>query len=123
MLADELSALLTQAEGRSQGVPKACDDRHSFETACRVCQLVSYEFFRKFVRYAGEGRLVDSLQSVASLGPVALAMAPYMAAFRTQHKDERFLQAVAQRFDASRDRVRKATKKPGSPTRSAMSTA
>jgi glycosyltransferase involved in cell wall biosynthesis len=111
VLADELSALLTQAEGRAPGVPKACDDRHSFETACRVCHLVSYEFFRKFVRYAGEGRLVDSLQSVASLGPVALAMAPYMAAFRTQHKDERFLQAVAQRFDASRDRVRKSDKK------------
>lgn len=110
-LADELTALLSQSDNRPAGLPKACDDQHSFETACRVCHLVSYEFFRKFVRFAGEGRLVDSLQSVASLGPVALAMAPYLAAFRTQHKDERFLQAVAQRFEVTRDRVQKSDKK------------
>jgi glycosyltransferase involved in cell wall biosynthesis len=110
-LVDELTHLLAQPEQDSLAAPAARDDQHSFATACRVCHLVSYEFFRKFMRYAGEGRLVDSLQTVASLGPVALSMAPYLAAFHTQHKDERFLQAVASYFPASRDRVRKSERK------------
>jgi glycosyltransferase involved in cell wall biosynthesis len=35
---------------------------------------------------------------MAALGPVALSMAPYLAAFAAQHKDEGFLQAVAAHF-------------------------
>jgi glycosyltransferase involved in cell wall biosynthesis len=92
-------------------MPAASDDQQSFEIACHVCHLLSYAFFRKFIKYAGEGRLVDSLQSVASLGPVALSMAPYLAAFRTQHKDERFLQAIAGHFEVSHGLTRKSDKK------------
>ena len=103
--------MLAQAEKQSGAIPEARDDRHSFETACRICHIVTYEFFKKFVRYAGEGRLVDSLQTVSALGPVALSIAPYLAAFRTQHKDERFLQAVAEHFPAARSRVRRSNRK------------
>ena len=111
-LLDEISMLLSRGDRPAPaGVPGASDDRQSFEIACHICHLLTYAFFRKFIKYAGEGRLVDSLQSVASLGPVTLSMAPYLAAFRTQHKDERFLQAVAARFEISRDRIRKSDKK------------
>jgi glycosyltransferase involved in cell wall biosynthesis len=110
-LLDEISTLLARGDRAASGVPGASEDRQSFETACHVCHLLTYAFFRKFIKYAGEGRFVDSLQSVASLGPVALSMAPYLAAFRTQHKDERFLQTVAGHFEVSRDRVRKSEKK------------
>ena len=41
---------------------------------------------------------MESLQTVAALGPVALSMAPYLAAFSAQHKDEAFLKAVAAHF-------------------------
>ncbi|HVC93983.1 MAG TPA: glycosyltransferase [Pirellulales bacterium] len=112
-LAEELSRLLAGADGNEADVaaPAALDDRRSFEIACRVCHLLTYEFFRKFVKYAGEGKLVDSLQTVAALGPVALSVAPYLAAFRTQHKDERFLQAVAAHFNVGRHRVRKSARR------------
>ncbi len=110
-LLEEISVLLARGDRDRASVPAASDDRQSFEIACHVCHLLSYTFFRKFVKYAGEGRLVDSLQSVASLGPVALSMAPYLAAFRTQHKDERFLQAIAAHYEISRDRTRKSDRK------------
>ena len=112
-LAEELSRLLAGAGGNSAEVaaPAALDDRRSFEIACRVCHLLTYEFFRKFVKYAGEGKLIDSLQTVAALGPVALSVAPYLAAFRTQHKDERFLQTVAAHFNVGRHRVRKSARR------------
>jgi glycosyltransferase involved in cell wall biosynthesis len=45
--------------------------------------------------------LIESLQTLASLGPVFLSVAPYLAAFRTQHKDEAFLQETAERFPAA----------------------
>ncbi|HWB13450.1 MAG TPA: glycosyltransferase [Pirellulales bacterium] len=110
-LLDEISTLLARGDRAAAKVPGASDDRQSFEIACHVCHMLTYAFFRKFIKYAGEGRLVDSLQSVASLGPVALSMAPYLAAFRTQHKDERFLQAIAGHFEVSRDLTRKSDKK------------
>lgn len=111
-LLEEISVLLSRADAKGvSDLPGSSDDRQSFETACHVCHLLTYAFFRKFIKYAGEGRLVDSLQTVASLGPVALSMAPYLAAFRTQHKDERFLQAVAGYFAATRGRQRKSDKK------------
>ena len=44
---------------------------------------------------------MESLQTVASLAPVALSMAPYLAAFSTQHKDERFHKAIAAHFPAA----------------------
>ena len=44
---------------------------------------------------------METLQTIASLAPVALSMAPYLAAFSTQHKDERFHQAIAAHFPAA----------------------
>ena len=44
---------------------------------------------------------MESLQTVASLAPVALSMAPYLAAFNTQHKDELFHKATAAHFPAA----------------------
>ena len=44
---------------------------------------------------------MESLQTIASLAPVALSMAPYLAAFSTQHKDEHFHKAIAAHFPAA----------------------
>jgi glycosyltransferase involved in cell wall biosynthesis len=50
--------------------------------------------------HVDEGRVVDGLQSMASLGTVLLGIAPYLTAFGVQHKDERFLHEIAKRFPA-----------------------
>ncbi len=86
---------VTTAAGRR---PTAGREDQSFETACRISQELSYAFVKQLMAHASEGRLVDGLQSLASLGTVVLGIAPYLTAFGMQHKDERFLQDVAARF-------------------------
>jgi len=66
-----------------------------------VGHVLGYSILRKFERYVREGRLMDSLQTLAALAPVALSLAPYLAAFSSQHKDEPFLQALADHFPAA----------------------
>ncbi len=77
------------------------DDRRTFRIACHISQTLGYNFLNRFVEFARKGKLMESLQTVASLAPVALSMAPYLAAFSTQHKDERFHKAVAAHFPAA----------------------
>ena len=77
------------------------DDRRTFRIACHISHVLGYSFLQRFIEFARQGKLMESLQTVASLAPVALSMAPYMAAFNTQHKDERFHKAVAAYFPAA----------------------
>lgn len=77
-------------------------DRRSFQMACEVSQELGCGFLKQFVDRVQAGSLMESLQTLASLGPVACSIAPYLAAFRTQHKDEAFLQELAIRFDSAR---------------------
>ena len=81
--------------------PDAADDQRSFLVACDISQKLGYAFLQKVIQRVSEGRLIESLQTLASLGPVAMSIAPYLAAFRTQHKDEQFLQSVAARFQTN----------------------
>ncbi len=92
---------LFDGDGKRDAVSPPDDDRRTFQIACRIGHTLSYTFLRTFERYVRQGRLIESLQTVASLGPVAMSMAPYLAAFSTQHKDEAFLQAVASHFPAA----------------------
>lgn len=74
------------------------DDRHAFETVCRLAHLLSYNLIRRFLRQFQKGNIFDGIQSLASLGTVALGVAPYLASFSSQHKDEPFLRALAEHF-------------------------
>jgi hypothetical protein len=99
MLVDELGGLFA---GRQAAVLK--DDLHerSFATSCRVCHHLAWIFFDRFIRRVRRGELLDSLQTIAALGPVALSFAPYLAAFSTQHKDEAFHRQLAAHFPSAR---------------------
>jgi glycosyltransferase involved in cell wall biosynthesis len=76
-------------------------DRQTFAVARHISESLSYAFLANFAQHLRKGRLVDSLQSFSSLGPVVLGIAPYLASFRTQHKDEDFHRTVAERFPAA----------------------
>jgi glycosyltransferase involved in cell wall biosynthesis len=92
-LVDEVSALLDKP-----GDTPAADlppERRSFLLTARLAQQLGHAFATRFVEKARGGQVIEA---VASLGPVALGIAPYLTAFVTQHKDEAFLQAVADRF-------------------------
>lgn len=102
MLVDECTQLFSQhyADIHSR-VPKPSDDERNFHLACQISDQLGYAFFREFLKYTQRGQLLESLQTLFSLAPVALSIAPYLAAFRTHHKDEGFWQQVALRFPAA----------------------
>lgn len=108
----DLFAARDLAENRSnEAAPAEAEDRRVFRLASTISEQLSYAFLKKFVAGFQKGRLIESLQTLVSLGPVGLAVAPYLAAFHTQHKDERFLQAVATRFSAPAELQEKSTRK------------
>jgi len=94
---EEFSNLFLENEPEDRALASA-DERHTFRTSCRISHTLGYSFLRKCQKYVSEGRFLDSLQTVSALGPVALSVAPYLAAFSTQHKDDGFLDAVEKHF-------------------------
>lgn len=113
---DEMAGLFSESQRtaesdqrlqpRDQGARDG-DDQRVFRLACDVSEKVTTAFVAKCLGYVFEGRFLESLQTLASLGPVAMAVAPYLAAFQTQHKDEKFLQQVAAHFPAARGMCRR----------------
>ena len=77
-------------------------EQRCFQTAKRLSHQLSFAGMRKAAKNLKKGKLTESLQSMASLGPVAFFIAPYLAAFQSQHKDERLHRQVAGRFPATR---------------------
>jgi len=102
---------LFSADGPDEAV---CDsDRHDkgrFGYACEISQQVALSCVTTMVGRLKRGRYLESLQSLASMAPVALAVAPYVTAFAAQHKDEALLQEAAGAFPASRAMVKKTGK-------------
>ena len=101
LLVEDFSRLVRRPTNRRTRRQPLMDDRRTFHIACQISHALGYGFFCRFVDFVRQGQLMESLQTVASLGPVALSMAPYLAAFSTQHKDEPFLRAVAAHFPAA----------------------
>jgi glycosyltransferase involved in cell wall biosynthesis len=70
----------------------------SFRIASRIVNQLSYTFFRKVIKNFSEGNILDCLQSVSALGPIALGSAPYFVAFKHHSKDRRLMMEASQRF-------------------------
>ena len=107
MLVDDFRQLFGEEGSEKLPEPDANDEHEraewaTFVASCRVAHTLGLRTCQKFMDGARQGRFIDSLQTLASFGPVAMSVAPYLAAIQTQHKDERFIQAVADRFEASR---------------------
>lgn len=73
-------------------------DERTFEVSCRVSHQLGYHFIENFLRHLRDVSLLESLQTFASLAPLTLSITPYLAAFRTQHKDDVLLPELARRF-------------------------
>lgn len=100
-LVEEFSKLFTE-EMRQDMVSLPGSERKAFRIACRISHALSYSFLCRFEQHLRQGQLVDSLQTIAALGPVVLSFAPFLAAFGAQHKDSPFLRHVADHFPATR---------------------
>jgi len=109
LLVDEFTAMVDEAENAdplSSGV-----DQRNFKSACRISHQVSFAFAQRFISEIKKGNLLESLQSISSLGPVMLGIAPYYTSFHTQHKDERFLKQFAAHYPATQHLKNKSGKK------------
>jgi glycosyltransferase involved in cell wall biosynthesis/predicted metal-dependent phosphoesterase TrpH len=104
LLVQEFSQLASSQDNplvRRPGQTASATD--AFEISCRLSHQLGYAFLQRFMQKVSSGDLIKSLEAVAALGPVAAAIAPYLAAFKTQHKDEAFIQQVAQHFGRTDD--------------------
>ncbi|AKJ65359.1 glycosyltransferase [Kiritimatiella glycovorans] len=102
LIVDEFTRVLedrSSADGLGGG--RRHEDNVHFYAVCEISQQLAFRFMTKFADKIRQGNLIDSLQSLSSLGPVLLGLAPYFTAFSSQHKDEGFLRAVADRFSVT----------------------
>lgn len=102
LIVEEFEKLTTQQSGMESGT-----DIRNFEVASRISHQLTYSFLQKFLSEIKRGNLLESLQSISSLGPVAMGIAPYLTAFHTQHKDEEFLRNLAAHYPATQHLARK----------------
>ena len=72
-----------------------------FKFAARAGHQLSYVFLGKFFNKIKKGHLIGAVESIASLSPVAVGFAPYLASFSTQHKDRNFLRSIAEKYSVS----------------------
>ena len=66
-------------------------ERRAFIIANLLANQVAYRIFTKFVKELSSGKLMESIQDISTLAPIALALAPYFYAFRSQTPDRRWL--------------------------------
>ena len=109
-LVEEFSKLFAE-EMRQSTVSLPGNERTAFRIASRISHALSYNFLCQFEQHLRQGRLVDSLQTIAALGPVALSFTPFLAAFGAQHQDAPFLRRVANHFPATQPLLAKNDRK------------
>ena len=63
-------------------------ERRTFEAACRLGQRAAARTLETVVSELERGDILSALPAVSDLAPVVVALSPYLAAFRFQHKDE-----------------------------------
>jgi glycosyltransferase involved in cell wall biosynthesis len=73
-------------------------DEHSFHLASSIGHAITFAFTQQFIRNIEKGRLVDSIQSISSILPIILGLAPYLTAFAAQHKDNKLLKNLERHF-------------------------
>jgi glycosyltransferase involved in cell wall biosynthesis len=88
----ELADAVGQPHMRS-AIEKATDEvaepeRRAFLTANLLVNQLAFRFFSQFITQLRSGRLIESLQFVGSLVPLALGLAPYFYAFRSPGRAE-----------------------------------
>ncbi|MEM9293041.1 MAG: glycosyltransferase [Acidobacteriota bacterium] len=73
----------------------------SFRSAATLSHRLGQRTVQRMLESLLSGNLFAALESLPKLAPAALAATPYLAAFITQHKDEKFIQQIAERFPAA----------------------
>jgi glycosyltransferase involved in cell wall biosynthesis len=70
----------------------------SFKIASRIFNELSYTFIQKLIKNFSEGNILDCIQAMSALGPIALGAAPYFVAFKHYTKDRKLMEEASLRF-------------------------
>ena len=101
-LGSQLSKLLQQEGFKDHANAQVAQNEEiemrSFRIASKVVNELSYTFFRKLIQKFSEGKILDCLQAVSALGPIALGAAPYVVAFKHHTKDRPLMREAALRY-------------------------
>ncbi len=90
---------LTHDENAEAGNAEPMErERQVYELAQQVGQKLGFVFTRQFFNFAKEGRMLESVQALASLAPVGLSLAPYFTAFSSQNSDRPLLKELIRRY-------------------------
>lgn len=73
-------------------------ERRVFRMASQITNDLSYKLFQQFLARVHKGELVESLQPVTGLLPIAATVAPYAFSFHSLHSNRPFLESAARRF-------------------------
>lgn len=73
-------------------------ERRVFRMASQITNDLSYKLFQQFLSRVHKGELVESLQPVSGLLPIAASVAPYAFSFHSLHSNRPFLETTARRF-------------------------
>lgn len=101
LISDLSSIFSEEAPGEINGRSTEDAIARQFDKVCRVSQQLAKVGVERFVSQVRQGYLIESFQALSSLGLIGASVAPYLAAFKTQHKDEAFHKQVAQHFPAA----------------------
>ncbi len=82
-----------------------------FDTACELSQSLVASALERAVAELRAGRPAAAFRALAGLSSASLTVAPYLASFHTQHKDDAFLHRLAERYPVSRSTGREPKRK------------
>lgn len=70
-------------------------ERRAFLIANLFANQLAFRFFTKFVRQLSGGNMMEALQAISALAPLALLLSPYLYAFKSQSPDRTVLRRVS----------------------------
>ncbi len=70
-------------------------ERRAFLIANLFANQLAFRFFNKFVTQLSGGNMMEGLQALSAIAPIALMLSPYIYAFKSQSPDRRFLRRVS----------------------------
>jgi glycosyltransferase involved in cell wall biosynthesis len=100
LLIEEFQAIAGSA--RPVGALTNSTPEERFALFARLVHQLSLIFLKRALERLRAGSLLDAVQSLGSLAPVLLGVAPYLTAFSTQHKDNAFLRELCACYPAGR---------------------
>lgn len=89
------SALAQQTAGVAE------PERRAFLIANLFTNQLAFRFFTKFVRQLSAGNMMEGLQAISAIAPLALLLSPYIYAFKSQSPDRKFLRRISRELAGS----------------------